>query len=333
MPFPPLLLPPAGIAMVASGLLFALLLSPLTGARAFDEPWLLQSVSSARKLNGDELLRIGEIHDVQNHFPEALTYYEQALDFFHASKQRRGEALALTKIGLILERQGRREAAAARLREAVSLFSKFPDQSAHTDALLALGRVSAWLGDREEAGRLFEQAIQRSGQSRNSHGAGQATIQLGLLHTSDGRIDEGGRLLRQALEDAQGRHDEGQALAAMQALGDAQWMLDQPDAARTYYQKALVLAEKSLHTRLEADLQRRLAYVYESMRQPERGIAAAKRALTLYQSLHDPAGEAVALTVLASLYRMAGQENQSEEAAQRALMIHRHQQFMVHAIH
>ena len=214
----------------------------------------------------------------------------------------------------------------------MSLFSKFPAQPAHTDALLALGRVSAWLGDREEAGRLFEQAIQRSGQSRNSHGAGQATIQLGLLHTSDGRTDEGGRLLRQALEDAQGRHDEGQTLAALLALGDARWILDQPDAARSYYQEALVLAEKGLHTRLEADLQRRLAYVYESMHQPERGIAPAKRALTLYQSLHEPAGEAVALTVLASLYRMAGQESQSEEAVQRALMIHRHQQFMVHAV-
>ena len=318
--------------MIASGVLLALLLSPFTATGAFDEPWLLQSVSSARKLNGDELLRIGEIHDVQNHFPEALTYYEQALDFFRAGKQRRGEALALTKIGLIHERQGRREDAAARLREAVSLFSKFPDQPAHTDALLALGRVSAWLGDREEAGRLFEQAIQRSGQSRNSHGAGQATIQLGLLHTSDGRTDEGGRLLRQALEDAQGRHDEGQTLAALLALGDARWILDQPDAARKYYEDALVLAEKGLHTRLEADLQRRLAYVYESMHQPERGIAPAKRALTLYQSLHEPAGEAVALTVLASLYRMAGQESQSEEAVQRALMIHRHQQFMVHAV-
>ena len=332
MPFLPLLHSPVGIAMIASRVLVALLLSPFTATGAFDEPWLLQSVSSARKLNGDELLRIGEIHDVQNHFPEALTYYEQALDFFRAGKQRRGEALALTKIGLILERQGRREDAAARLREAVSLFSKFPAQPAHTDALLALGRVSAWLGDREEAGRLFEQAIQRSGQSRNSHGAGQATIQLGLLHTSDGRTDEGGRLLRQALEDAQGRHDEGQTLAALLALGDARWILDQPDAARSYYQEALVLAEKGLHTRLEADLQRRLAYVYESMHQPERGIAPAKRALTLYQSLHEPAGEAVALTVLASLYRMAGQESQSEEAVQRALMIHRHQQFMVHAV-
>lgn len=314
-------------------LLLALFLSPITGAEVFNEPRFLQSVSSARKLNGDELLRIGEIHDVQNHFPEALTYYEQAWDFFRSSKQRRSEALALTKIGLILERQGRRETAAARLREAVSLFSKFPDQPAYTEALLALGRISAWLGDREEAGRLFQQAIQRSGGSRNSDGVGQATIQLGLLYTSDGRTDEGERLLRQALEGAQRRHDERQTITAMLALGDAAWILDQPNAARTYYQEALVLAEKGLHTRLEADLQRRLSCVYESLRQPEHGIPPAKRALTLYQSLHDPAGEAVVLTVLASLYRMVGQESQSEDAVRRALLIYRHQQLMVHAIH
>ena len=102
--------------MVASGFLLALLLSPFASAWAFDGPWFLQPVSSNRKLNGDELLRIGEIHDVQNHFPEALTYYEQALDSFRARKQRRGEAITLTKIALIFERQGHREAAAARLR-------------------------------------------------------------------------------------------------------------------------------------------------------------------------------------------------------------------------
>ncbi|HZH49986.1 MAG TPA: tetratricopeptide repeat protein, partial [Nitrospira sp.] len=60
-------------------------------AWGFDDPWFLQSVSSVRKLTGDELLRIGEIHDVQNHFPEALTYYEQALESFRATKQWRGE--------------------------------------------------------------------------------------------------------------------------------------------------------------------------------------------------------------------------------------------------
>lgn len=318
--------------MVASGALLALLLSQFTAAGTFEGAWFLHPVSSVRKLNGDELLRIGEIHDVQNHFPEALTYYEQALEFFRASKQRRGEAVTLVKIGSIFERQGRREAAAVRLREAVSLFANFPDHPAHADALLALGRVSAWLGSREEADRLFTQAIRRFGQSHNLHGVGQAKIQLGLLQISDGRSEDGRRLLERVLQDAQGRHDDSQTLAAFLALGDARWLLDQTEAARTYYQDALVLAEKGLQTRLEADLQRRLSLVYEALGQPENGIAPAKRALTLYQTLRDPSSEASTWALLASLYRATGQENQGEEATQRALSIHRHQQLMVHAV-
>ena len=128
-----------------------MLLSPFGAAWTFDEPWILRPVSSVRKLNGDELLRIAEIHDVQNHFPEALTSYEQALESFRASKQRRGEAITLTKTGLIFERQGRREVAVARLREAVALFSKFPDQPTHADALLAL---AAYLRDWDHSRRL-----------------------------------------------------------------------------------------------------------------------------------------------------------------------------------
>ena len=94
-----------------------------------------------------------------------------------------------------------------------------------------------------------------------------------------------------------------------------------------------MLAEKGLHARAEADLQRRLSSVYEAMGQPEHGIAPAKRALTLYQSLRDPSGEAVSWVLLASLYYKTGQQSEGEEATQHALLIHRHQQLMVHAIH
>jgi hypothetical protein len=72
--------------------------------------------------------------------------------------------------------------------------------------------------------------------------------------------------------------------------------------------------------------------VYEAIGQPEQGIVPAKRALTLYQSLRDPSREAVSWALLASLYRATGQELQGEEATQHALLIHRHQQFMVHAV-
>ena len=250
-------------------------------------------MASARKLNGDELLRIGEIHDVQNHFPEALTYYEQALEFFRATNQRQGEATALTKIGSIFERQGRREAAAAQLRGALALFSKVPNSPAHAEALLTLGRVSAWLGSREEASRLFERAADQYSRSHNVQGLDAARIQLGLMRVSDGLTQEGLQLLQQAFEDAKNRHDREQTFVALIALGDARWIMDDPEAARAQYEQSLALVEQRPQASMEAGLRYRLAALYGVTGQREKGLECSRRAVTLYQTLRDLSGEGV----------------------------------------
>lgn len=310
-------------------LLVTLVLS--SSAWPLDEPWLFRPVSSARTLKGDELLRIGEIHDVQNHFSEALTYYEQARESFRATKQRQGEATALTRIGSIFERQGRREAAAAQLRDALVLFSKVPASPAHGDALLTLGKVSAWLGSREEAGRLFERAVDRYSRSRNVQGVVLARIQLGLLWTSDGLTQEGLQLLEQALTDAHNRQDNDQTLAALLALGDARWIMDEPDSAKRYYERALALVEQRPQAGMEAAVRYRVSAIYGAIGQQEKGIGSAKRAVTLYQSLRDASGEASSWALLASLYEALGQHQEADEAGQRALAIFRQRQVVVHA--
>lgn len=315
--------------MTPSLLLVTLVLS--SSAWPLDEPWLLQPVSSARTLKGDELLRIGEIHDAQNHFSEALTYYGQARESFRATKQRQGEATALTRIGSIFERQGRREAAAAQLRDALALFAKVPAGSAHGDALLTLGKVSAWVGSREEAGRLFERAVDRYSRSRNVQGVVLARIQLGLLRISDGLTQEGLQLLEEALEDSHNRQDNDQTLAALLALGDARWIMDEPDAAKPYYERALALVEQRPQAGMEAVLRYRASAIYDTIGQQEKGIGSAKRAVTLYQSLRDPSGEAASWALLASLYEALGQHQEADEARQRALAIFRQRQVVVHA--
>src|SRR5678816_517336 len=65
--------------------------------------------ASSRMLDGNELLRIGDIHEVQNHLQEALPYYQRALAAFREKRDRRGEAVSLQKIGRIFERQGKLE--------------------------------------------------------------------------------------------------------------------------------------------------------------------------------------------------------------------------------
>src|SRR5437899_3944861 len=63
--------------------------------------------ASSRALDGEELLRIGDLHEVQHHWQEALPYYQRALAAFREKHIRRGEAQALLKIGQVLERQNR----------------------------------------------------------------------------------------------------------------------------------------------------------------------------------------------------------------------------------
>mgnify|MGYP003576702115 FL=1 len=288
---------------------------------------------SARTLSGEELVRIGEIHDVQNHFPEALTYYDQALASFRAQKQRKGQAIALTKIASIFERQGRRLEAAVQVRQALTLFSKTPDSPVHAEALFLSGRISLWLGDREEAAGLFERAKERYRRTRNVQALGKVRIQSGLLNVSDGSSSDRGLVeLQQVLDEARSRRDQDQTLAALVALGDANWILDRTEVASDHYQQSVVLLEQRPEVATEARLRIRLAALSSATGREEQGIESAKRAVTLYQSLRDVSGEAAAWALLASLHQSLGHAPEGEEALRHALGIYRQQAVVVHPV-
>ena len=287
---------------------------------------------SARTLSGEELVRIGEIHDVQNHFPEALTYYDQALATFRAQKQRKGQAVALTKIASIFERQGRRQEAGVRVRQALELFSKTSDSPVHGDALFLSGRISLWLGDREEAAGLFERAKERYRRTQNVQALGAVRIQSGLLNVSEGSSHRGLVELQQVLDEARSRRDQDQTLAASVAIGDANWILDRTEVASAQYEQSVALLEQRPEVATEARLRIRLAALSSATRREEQGIESAKRAVTLYQSLRDVSGEAAAWALLASLHQALGHAPEGEEALRRALAIYRQQAVVVHPV-
>jgi tetratricopeptide (TPR) repeat protein len=282
-------------------------------------------------LSGEELVRIGEIHDVQNHYLEALTYYGQALESFRARNRRKGEAVVLTKVGLIFERQGRRQEAAVQLRQALTLFSRTSDSPVYADALFGAGRVSLWLGDREEAASLFARAKERYRGARNVHALGSVALQSGLLKVSDETPEEGLREIKQVLLDAGARHDQEQTLAAVIALGDANWILDRTEAADTHYEQSLALLQQRPQASIEARLRIRMAALNGRKGREEEAIQSAKRAATLSQSLGDASGEAAAWALLGSLHEALGHGPETQEAFRRALAIYRQQVVVVHA--
>ncbi|MDF0645843.1 MAG: tetratricopeptide repeat protein [Nitrospira sp.] len=312
-------------------LLGFLLSAGLSGWEPIQSP-PIQLVSSAGQLTGDELLRIGEIHDHQHHFRETLTYYQLALTQFRKAKQPRGVAAALVKIALVHERQGKMQEAYIELQEAVSIYARSVDRLAHARALLAMGRIAAGLGQIDVARDSLRQATTLFDRAKDRRGIQEAGIQLGLLEVADGSAEPGMTLLQQALENARASQDPAQQLAATVALGDAQWLLDRESEARAYYETSLRLAQAERNMAIEASLRLRLAYLDSAGGRVKEALESSKQAILLSQTLRDPLTEAKALSLLADLYRQTEEAAEAEAAEQRAISIYRHRQIVVHGM-
>ncbi|MBK9113033.1 MAG: tetratricopeptide repeat protein [Nitrospira sp.] len=251
--------------------------------------------ASPNTLSGHELLRIGTIHDQQEHFPESLTYYNLALSKFREKRQPQGIATTLVKIARIDERQGHLQQAHTSLKEAVSLFAKASDRSAHAESLLAIGRVSAQLGLSDESRDALTQAAALFTRVRNARGWNDTMVQLGLLQIAQGENSAGLTTLQQASEEARTRRHVDQQFTATVALGDAHWLLGHTSDAHSAYLDALSLAEAEHHLPFEGMMQLRLARLDGDQASLKDRVAQGKRALQIAQAVHDTAAEAGSL--------------------------------------
>ncbi len=288
------------------------------------------SAASPNTLSGHELLRIGTIHDQQEHFPESLTYYNLALSKFREKGQPQGIATTLMKIARIDERQGHLQQAHTSLKEAVSLFAKASDRSAHAESLLAIGRVSAQLGLSDESRDALTQAAALFTRVRNARGWNDTMVQLGLLQIAQGENSAGLTTLQQASEEARTRRHVDQQFTATVALGDAHWLLGHTSDAHSAYLDALSLAEAEHHLPFEGMMQLRLARLDGDQASLKDRVAQGKRALQIAQAVHDTAAEAEAWSLLADLYGQLGQATESQDADTHALAIYRNRELSVH---
>jgi tetratricopeptide (TPR) repeat protein len=286
--------------------------------------------SSSRELTGNQLLQIGEIHERQRHFHEALNYYQLALATFRERRQTRGIAAALVKIAQLHEGHGDFAEASRGLKEAISLYSRPADSLARARALVAMGRVSARLGHIDEAGASFRQALSRFATAKEQRDWTEAAIQLGLLLVGNESPEEGLALLQRARDDSRDRHDLDQELNALTAEGTALWLLERRSESRRCYDEALALAAKERNMPVEARLRLRLGYLLADEGHGAEALEVGKRALLLAQTLRDAEAEAATLTLLADLYRRLGRAAEMADAGDRALEIYRTRTLTVH---
>jgi tetratricopeptide (TPR) repeat protein len=278
-------------------------------------------VGSPRNLDGAELIKIGDLHEIQNHFQEALPYYERAVSVYRKQRNRSGEATALARMGRVLKRQERYEDALKTLQSAEGQWAS-PQRAERARTLLDLGEVLEKLGRLDDARRAYADSRVLFEQARLSEGALNSMIRLGALLSIEGKAAEAVTLLEQAAREARARQDAALQLSALLALGEAKAKEDVAPAI-AIYEEALRLAVAQRDREREASLRSRLAHVLESMGRHEAALDMASKALALYQSLRDRSREAEMLLLLGTLNRSAGALSTAIEYQERALGLYR----------
>jgi tetratricopeptide (TPR) repeat protein len=287
-------------------------------------------VSSVRTLTGDELLRIGQLHDAQDHHQEALNYYQLALSAYRGAEQKGGQAAALVKMAGVQERRERVREAYSSLQEAMKLLGTKGSPRVRADAALATGRLAAQLGHDAEAETYLGEAVTLYDRLQDPNGRHAATVQLALLRVQQGRLEEGLAMLERERAEARARHAGGHEANVLLALGDVHWVMGQYEEAQRIYAESLHMTEAERNEMREAKLRLRLAQSAGELGRPEEGIEFGRQASSLYQVMRKNAGEAAAQATLADLYRRAGKDGEAEAARLNARRLYRSRQLQVH---
>lgn len=309
-------------------LLITIVLFPSLAWSMPDTLW--HPVSSVRTLTGDELLRIGQLHDAQDHFQEALNYYQLALSAYRKAEQKGGQAAALVKMAGVQERREQVHEAYASLQEATRLLGAKGSLRVRADAALATGRLAARLGHDPEAEKSLAEAVTLHDRLQDENGRHAAVVQLALLRAQEGRVEEGLAMLERERQDARVRHAGGHEANVLLALGDIHWLMGQYEEAQRIYAESLRVTELERNGMREAKLRLRLAQSAVELGRFEEGIEFGRQASSLYQVMRKNAGEAAAQATLADLYRKAGKDGEAEAAGLNARRLYRSRQIQVH---
>jgi tetratricopeptide (TPR) repeat protein len=307
------------------GVLFIIMLSVVMNAMNQVEGTASTGIfpTSSRALDGEELLRIGDLHEVQHHWQEALPYYQRALVAFREKRVRRGEAEALLKIGHVLERQGRLDEAFASVDESHRVLSRSRDWKMQARTLLQRGQIAEALERWTDALSSYEQAGNMFKRAHDLEGRIKTLVKQGALRVQHDQVGDGLMLLQGAYQEARDQSLLAEQMTALLWIGSAQVHLEDPEAARRSWEDGLALARSLQEMKQESIFSLRLAYLHESA--GEYGVAQflAQRALVLYQSIRDRHGQGEALSLLGTIDLNQGDGDSATAHYQGALELYR----------
>lgn len=168
----------------------------------------IRNASIRNNVLGDAVIRTGDCYFKNNKYPEALTFYNDAIKNKYA-----GFHYARYQSAIILGLQGKPYEKVIELEE---LITSFPNSDFADDALYEIGITYLELGKMNESVSPFSQLIKNYAKSSDLINA--AYLKLGLISYNQGDLQEAIRQYKQVLANNPDENERRASLAALEEI-------------------------------------------------------------------------------------------------------------------
>jgi CHAT domain-containing protein/Tfp pilus assembly protein PilF len=178
------------------------------------------------------------------------------------------------------------------------------DHAAQTRSLITVARSFSQLGSEEKARDVLNTALTVATESGDSVGMASAQNSLGAVYSNLGDQVKALELANRAMPVIRDIHDPVMLAGALNNRGITLARTGKRDDALKDFQEALTNAHNSGDRTDEAIALSNIGKIYEDEGQNPQAVDNYTRALTIYESLHDPLGEADTMFLLFDYWRV-----------------------------
>ncbi len=192
---------------------------------------------------GDIFTKIGQIHQSQGQFEDALLFHKQAFDAYQDTINKIGSRISLNNIGSVYYKEGSLDTAKEYFQKAYEMQEEIDDPFGDATTFNNLGLLYQNYGEYERAFRHYFDALDIYVELDDRQGEGLTRNYIGSVYQELGKYTEAYNEYQNALQLFQEINDTNEIAKTFSFLGLIDFFNDQYDSAMEYQEKALNIYE------------------------------------------------------------------------------------------
>lgn len=235
----------------------------LKGLSPSDPLYFFYSKYLASTLNN-----VGFIYDNKGDMPNAISYYNQALQIREKIKDYKGVAMSLVNIGTVYQFQGDIKKGLEYLEKALEIQTKIDDKHSMAYSLINIGLIESNQGNIPKALEYYHKSLKIREEINDKEGMAVSLTNIGFIYKRQGDTPKALEFYKKSLKIQEDMNDKRAAARSLNNIGSIYRDQNKIDMSLQYLNKSLSINEEIQDKRGIAASLTNLASIYKITNDP-----------------------------------------------------------------